>query len=218
MREDSPSAQPSGCSGDKARNPLKWFPLWFLPLAVVMGSVTYLPNVYLAFVVHEVGVESPSAVAMVMLADALIGGTMALLFGRSQRYMSSNNAFIFSFSCTGSGLLIVALAPSFTMVIVGMLVFGFGIGWFVPNLMIAISRRVSQAHQGQAVGIIKGTHYLASPLAVLAVEPISRAAGPSAAMMSGAILSFCVVLTFICIAIAPNRIRSPKNAPVAVSE
>ena len=218
VREGSPAAEVSGEPGGKAENPLKWFPLWFLLLAVVMGSVTYLPSVYLAFVVHDVCVESPSAIAMVMLADAIIGGTMALLFGRSQRYISSNNAFIFSFSCTGTGLLIVALASSFTAVIAGMLVFGFGIGWFVPNLMTALSRRVSQARQGQAVGIIKGTHYLASPLAVLAIEPISQAAGPDAAMMSGAVLSFCAVLTFVFITVAPNRTTSFKTAPAAAPE
>lgn len=179
------------------RNPLKWFPLWFLPLALVMGSVTYLPNVYLGFVARQAGITSPSAIAMVMLADAVLGACMSLMFGRSQRYITSNAAFTFSFACTGLGMAIVALASGFIGIVGGMLVFGFGIGWFVPNLMTALSRRVTQGQQGRAVGIIKAAHYLASPLGILAVEPIARAFGPSGAMMTGSALSFGTVAVFL---------------------
>jgi predicted MFS family arabinose efflux permease len=204
------SAERSERASRVERNPLKWFPLWFLPFALAMGAVTYLPNVYLGFVVREVGVSSPSVIALVMLADAILGACMALLFGRSQRYISSTAAFIFSFSCTGTGLLIVSLAPSFTVVVVGMLVFGFGIGWFVPNLMTAVARRVSQQQQGQAVGIIKAAHYLASPLAILAVEPIARLYGPTGATATGSALSFCVVAAMIFVAATEARRVSGK--------
>lgn len=195
--ERTPDEGETGTAGAAVKNPLKWFPLWYLPFALVMGGVTYLPAVYLAYVVGEVGVSSPAVVSMVMLADAMIGAAMALLFGRSQRFISSNGAFIFAFSCTGTGMLIVSLSTSFTGVVTGMLVFGFGIGWFVPNLMTSLSKRVAQSQQGQAVGIIKSAHFLASPLAVLAVEPIARTAGPSGVMMASAVASFVVVGSFL---------------------
>ena len=179
-----------------------------------MGTVTYLPNVYLGFVVREIGVDSPAIISMVMLAGALLGATMALMFGRSQRYISSSTAFMFSFACTGTGMLIVSLASSFTGVVIGMLVFGFGIGWFVPNLMISLSRRVTRSQQGQAVGIIKAAHYLASPLSILAVEPIARLYGPSGATATGSMLSFCVVVAFLLIGLREARRADPRPASV----
>jgi sugar phosphate permease len=87
-------------------------------------------------------------------------------------------------------------------------VFGFGIGWFTPNLMNALSRRVTQHQQGRAVGILKAAHFSASPLAVLAVEPIARAFGPQGAMMASAIVALSVAVVFAVIAtrgkLAPN--------------
>jgi MFS family permease len=186
------------------RNPFRWFPLRLLPLALVVGSVTYLPTVYLPFVARASGLSSPSAISGVMLADSLIGAGMALIFGWSQRRLSSSAAFIVSFSCTGVGMLIVSLAGNFLGVIAGMLVFGFGIGWFVPNLMNGLSRRVTQQQQGRAVGILKAVHYSASPLAVLAVEPITRAFGPQGAMMASAILSLGLAAIFVFLTVRTN--------------
>lgn len=198
LQEPKRASETPGAQGAPAveKNPLKWFPLWFLPLALIMGSVTYLPSVYIGYIVEGVGVSSPGLISMVLLADAIIGAIMSALFGRSQKFVSSYAAFMFSFACTGTGMAIVGLATSFTGVVIGMLVFGFGIGWFVPNLMVSLSHRVQQSQQGGAVGIIKAVHYLASPLAILAVEPIARAAGPSGAILTSAVASFVVVASF----------------------
>ncbi|MET0241126.1 MAG: MFS transporter [Sphingobium sp.] len=185
-------------------SPARRFPYWFLPLAFIMGTVTYLPNVYMPYVVREIGVTSPSVIAAVMLADAVIGACMSLLFGRSQKHLSSYAAFIFSFSCVGTGMLIVSLASGFAGVVAGMLVFGFGIGWFVPNLMTSLSRHVAATQQGRAVGIVKAAHYVAVTLGILAVEPVFRAFGPSGVMLTGAILSFAVVAVFLFLLARPG--------------
>ena len=90
-----------------------------------------------------------------------------------------------------------------------MLVFGLGIGWFVPNLMTALSRRVSEKRQGRAVGIVKAAHYLASPLAVLAVEPIARAFGARSAMMASAVASLTVVAISLLKAVRRSSLPIP---------
>jgi predicted MFS family arabinose efflux permease len=197
LQEPPLKTSPRARAEDGTGNPLKWFPLWFLPFALIMGSVTYLPNVYLPYVVRDVGVTSPAVISTIMLADALLGASLALLFGRSQRYISSGTAFMISFACTGIGMIIVASASDFFGIVAGMLVFGLGLGWFVPNLMFALSQRVTQLQQGRAVGIVKSAHYLASPLAVVAVEPIARAYGSSAVLFASGLLSFAMVATFL---------------------
>lgn len=194
-------------------NPLAWFPLRFIPLALVMGGVTYLPMVYMPFVMEKVGVSSPSVIAMVMLADAIIGALMALTFGWSQKRMSSAAAFAFSFTCAGTGMLIVSLASSFVVVVAGMLVFGLALGWFVPNLMTALSRNVPHDRQGQSVGIIKSIHYLASPLMVVLVEPIARAFGPQGALMASACAAFSVVAIVAAGRNGRKRAAGPGAAP-----
>ncbi len=221
MREEVPLAHSEALANKAAgaqraprdANPLRWFPLWFLPLALVMGTVTYLPNVYMPFMVREIGVTSPAIIAAVMLADAMIGASLSLLFGRSQRYLSSDATFAISFGCVGAGMLVVSLSHSLTGVVAGMLIFGLGLGWFVPNLMTSLSRRVSAARQGRAVGIVKAAHYVAAPLGVLAMEPISRAAGPAGVMLAGSVLSLCAAGVFVLM-----LTRGKRAAPMIADE
>ena len=109
-------------------------------------------------------------------------------------------------------MFLVAVASSFTAIVAGILLFGVGIGWFVPNLMTALSRRVTHEQQGRAVGIIKSAHYLGSPIGVLMVEPIARVGGPASAMMVGAAVSLCTVAAFLLMRLRPPRSAEPVIA------
>jgi MFS family permease len=159
-----------------------WFPVRFIPLAFVIGSITYLPMVYMPFVARDLGVKSPLTISMILLADSLLASVFSMLYGFSRRYLSTNVTFLFSFVCTGMGMLVVSLAADLTGVILGMVIYGFGLGWFVPNLLTSATSRIETAYQGRAIGIIKGAHYLAAPTIILIVEPLTRAVGAKGAM------------------------------------
>lgn len=176
---------------------LSWLPVRFAVLAVIIGSITYLPVVYMPFVLRDAGVSSPLLISLVGLADAILTALMAMNFARSRRYLSSSGRFIFSFLCTGAGLFVVAAWPSVIGVVIGMMVFGLGLGWVVPNLMTTAAAFVTQHQQGRTVGVIKGAHYLAAPLCVLAIEPVTRAFGPTSAFLMAAALSGALVLIFL---------------------
>jgi predicted MFS family arabinose efflux permease len=211
----SPSRADMGARDDA--NPLRWFPLWYVPLALAMGTVTFSPGVYLPFVVKEIGVTQPSIVAWVMLADAVVGSAMSFLFGYALRHLSHYISFIISFGFAGTGLLISAVTPNLTGIVVGTLFYGFGLGWFTPNLVTSLSRLVTRGQQGRAVGFAKGIHYLAAPTCLLALEPISRMTGPRGALMAGAILSFTVVAAFLYLTVRGGRagMLAAQSVPTA---
>jgi MFS family permease len=174
----------------EARGLLRWFPVRYALLSLIIGALTYTPLVYVPFVLRQTGDVGPSVIALVFLADSLIGAILSLLFGRTRRYISSDMSFVISFGCTGAGMAIAALASSFEMVVAGMIVFGFGIGWFVPNLMTAAARKLRASQQGRAVGLLKSAYYGSAPLAVFMLEPLTRVYGPKSAL--GAVA--CVAL------------------------
>ena len=194
--ERSQTQKPTSNTTLVAKKLIHWFPFRYAVLAFIVGSITYLPMVYAPFVIKDAGVSSPMIISMVLLADSIIGATVAMLFGWSQKYLSSRTAFLISFSFTTSGMLLVSTSSSLTGVVVGMIVFGFGIGWFVPNLMTASTKKIDAALQGRAIGLVKGAHYLAAPLAVVLVEPITRAMGPKGAMWVAATLSLLAFTAF----------------------
>lgn len=171
---------------------LTWFPARYAVLAVIIGSITYLPMVYVPFLMHQMGVVSPTVISLVLTGDVILGAGVALLYGRSRRYLSIPAAFAFSFACACTGMSIVAIASSLVGVVIGMMVFGIGLGWFVPNLMTAVAQQVSLEQQGRAVGLVKGAHHLAAPLCIVVVEPLTRRLGPEGAMMAAAVLAFAL--------------------------
>lgn len=175
---------------------LAWFPVRYAFLAIVIGSITYLPVVYVPFLARETGISSPFLISLIFLADTTLTITMASLFGRFSRHVSSQAAFAFSFTCTGLGMLITAFSSGIVGLFAGMMVFGLGLGWFVPNLMTAAAKHVAVDQQGRTVGLVKAAHYLAAPLCTVLVEPLTRALGPRGAMLTGAVLSMLLLGLF----------------------
>jgi MFS family permease len=173
---------------------LSWFPVRYALLAVLIGSMTYLPMVYLPFLMREMGVTSPTTISLVLTGDVALGAVTALLYGRSRRYFSIYAAFAFSFACVGTGMFVVAIASSLVGVVAGMMTFGVGLGWLVPNLMTAVSQQVQLEQQGRATGLVKGAHHLAAPLCIVIVEPLARRLGPEGAMMAAAAVAFFLLI------------------------
>lgn len=176
---------------------LTWFPLRYALLALIIGSITYLPMVYLPFLMRQMGVTSPTLISLVLTGDVALGAGVAMLYGKSRRYVSIYGAFAFSFACAGAGMTIVALASTVTSAVLGMMLFGIGLGWFVPNLMTAVAQQVQIDQQGRAVGLVKGAHHLAAPLCIVLVEPFARRVGPEGAMMASAALAFVLVIVML---------------------
>lgn len=187
----SPQSQElTAVPGERPASPkapfLSWFPIRYAVLALCIGSVTYLPLVYVPFLLHQAGVTSPLIISLVALADTVMAAGFAFFFERARRKYSHAKLFIYSFGCTGAGLWVAGISGSFSGIVIGMCLFGLGLGWFVPNLMTAAAGHVTFHQQGRTVGMVKGAHYLAAPLCILLAEPITSYFGPASAMLMAA--------------------------------
>lgn len=175
---------------------MQWFPFRFMGLAFIVGTVSFLPAVYLPFVIRDAGVSSPQIISYVTLADSVLAAVMSTQFGRSQRYLSPHAALMICFICTGTGMCIAAATHSLMFIVCGTLIYGCGLGWMVPAMMTAAAKHMTAEQQGRATGLIKSTHYLAMPMGVLLVERITRAVGSHGALWSVSVLSLVGVATF----------------------
>lgn len=194
LDDPAPLAKSPLPSGDTVDSKfLSWFPFRFMPLAFCVGAIAFLPMVHLPFLLRQHGLESTSLISLVLTADSIVGAGMAILYGRARQSCSANAAFGFSFAMTGLGTLIAALSHNYWGVIAGMLIFGFGIGWLVPNLMTAVAAKVTQARQGRTAGLIKASHFIATPICIPLMEPFVRKYGSQSAMFVVAGLAFIML-------------------------
>ena len=167
----------------------RWFPFRFALLGLVLGTIIYIPAVYLPFLLSGMGMKSPAMISLVLTGDIIAGSIAALFYGRARRVLSEYAAFVISVALAGFGLLVAALAPNYVVVIIGSVFFGVGVAWFLPNLMIVVAGRVAPHQQGRAAGLVKGANYLGSPTAVFLAEPIARAHGAPGAILVASLLS-----------------------------
>jgi MFS family permease len=185
---------------------IKWFPFRFAVLGLLLGTILYLPAVYLPFLLTSMGMTSPALISLVLTGDIIAGAISALLYGRARRVLSERAAFTVSVGLAGAGLLIAGLAPNHFIVIAGSVIYGIGMAWFLPTLMIMTANRVSPEQQGRAVGLVKGANYLGSPVAVFLAEPVARSHGAPGAILAAAFLSLA-----LCVLGLGNRLFARRT-------
>ena len=202
----------AGAVAGKGPSILAWFPWRFLPLSLLVGAVTFMPTIYLPFLLREEAGLTPGGIAAYLTGAALLGGTTALLYGRARTRISTNAAFLFSFACAGTGALIVGLAHTLPAIVVGGVLHSIGIAWFVPNMMTALGGKVGPTQQARAAGLVKAVHFSSAPLSVVLIEPFARSYGAPMVMLVTSALAFVVVLVMLARIARPGHSAIPAHA------
>jgi MFS family permease len=178
---------------------ISWFPWHFLPLALVMGAMTFLPTISIPFQLKQQAGATPSTIAYVLTGLSAIGAVMAFLYGTARRRLSAHAAYLISFGLGGTGALIAAHSSSFAGVLGGLFLHSMGVAWFSPNLMTALGSKVTKEHQGRAAGMVKAAQFLAAPLAVILVQPFVKQYGEVIAMQAVAVIGLTMFLVMALI-------------------
>jgi MFS family permease len=154
----------------------QWFPFGLAVLALFMGLITYLGVTYVPFQLAKMGV-GPAEMGFLLLPGSFTGIVTSWYFGRARRTMSDDAAFIFAFSTTAVGGFVAAFAPNYWWVVIGFAIYGLGTGWFMPNLMFALGKRVTAQYQGRTAGLVKACNYVGFPLSIILFESTAQAYG-----------------------------------------
>ncbi|HEX8056866.1 MAG TPA: MFS transporter [Novosphingobium sp.] len=198
IREQQRPAMPKATE-PKANRKAFWsvFPFHYLPLAILIGSIVFLPAIYAPFLLREKGLGNPSTIALVLTADSIAGAVIASQYGRARRYLTRHGAFATSFAIVAVGMLVAGLSSSVIGVIGGMMFYGLGVGWFVPNLMTALGEKIDGDRQAHAVGLVKAAHFTSAGLALLIMEPLSRSYGPQMSLLAMSCVSAFLLVVML---------------------
>jgi MFS family permease len=189
------------------------FPFGLMFLGLCCGTITFAPVTYMPFHFRDLGVDQAKIIAIALSAETVAIAIMASQYGRARQYLSTESVFTISFLLSGAGLGIAAIATDWRVAAFGLLVFGFGVGWFAANVVARASAFSAPQSRGRTVGLVKGAHLFASFLAVLALEPVGRAGGPPAVLLVLTALAWLIALYFA------TRIYGGKGrTPLAVAE
>ena len=190
------------------------FPFGLMFLGLCCGTITFAPVTYMPFHFRDLGVDQAKIIAIALSAETVAIAIMASQYGRARKYLSTDSVFTVSFLLSGAGTAIAALATDWRIAALGLLVFGFGVGWFAANVVARASAFSAPQYRGRTVGLVKGAHLFAAFLAVVALEPVGNAGGPSAVLLVLNALAWIIALYFA------TRIYGAKGraAPLAIAE
>lgn len=179
----APAAAPAASASEPEGSILSWFPWHYLLLSLLIGSVTFMPTVYLPYLLREGAGLTPGGIAAIQAGASVIGALSALLYGRARTSISAHAAFAVAFGLAGLGALLMANGVILWLMLIGMAIYASGNGWFVPNIMTALGARVTQQQQARAAGLVKAAHFLSTPLCILLIDPYARQSGAAAVML-----------------------------------
>jgi MFS family permease len=217
MRDRAPDApDPERTSAVPEKDPSiwAWFPWHYLFLSLMVGSVTFIPTIYLPFLLRDEAGLDPRGIAAYLTVAALVGGLAAMLYGRGRKHLTAHGAFLASFTLAGVGTLTMALSHALPAIVLGGIVYSAGNGWFVPNIMTALGAKVAPAQQGRAAGLVKAVHFSSAPVAVVLIEPFARAYGARMAILVACALAFLVALLMLARMVHPGRAAAPLPASI----
>jgi len=136
----------------------------------------------------------------------------SLLFGRARRILSDDAAFIFCFVTTAIGGVVMGLAHNWIMVAIGMGIYGLGVGWFMPNLMFVLGRRVTREQQGTAAGIVKAANYVSMPASILILESLAHLYGAWVPVLMSGVIAVILLGIYVARVVSHGTFREPVTA------
>lgn len=189
-----------------SKAPFSVRPFMIVGVSAFLAMVTYymLPT-RLPFLLRDLGVSAPSAAGIVIGAGNLTMIGMSLAYTRFGTRFGPYTIYAMIFAATGIGYALIALAPSWPLVVLGAALSGAGYGWLFPVNNIILMERASEAVRGRAAGFHTTSIFLGQFLSPVISGPIADHSSTAAAFGWFAAASAVVAAVFLGLKLQRGR-------------
>ena len=188
-------AQQAPAAGEPRAGGWPKMPFALLAIAVTMGLGLSLPGILYSFYFAELGVHDTRTIALLLMGQAIIGGTVTLGYGRLSARLSRRSIFIVAFSCTALGLGIQGLTTDWRFAGASMVLTGLSMGLLVANVPATTIALVDKRHHGAALGVIHALGAIATLLGIS--QPLQAALGIKGIFLGVATAAALIVLGLV---------------------
>ena len=157
-----------------------WPAVYVFVSAFLASGLFFITPVQLPFYLHNAFTASPFEMGAAIAVGNTVGALISLVYYRFRRRMNFVAIYAFIYLAMAVGYFVVALAPSYTIALLGMVVAGFGFGLYVPNHSSWILSIVSPQRRGFGVGLVTTAMFLGQFSAPILVQPFLDPANPAA--------------------------------------
>ncbi|TXR57040.1 MFS transporter [Quadrisphaera setariae] len=176
---------------------------WPLLVTFVGGIIFYTPLVQLSFALDSIGVTSTAVIGAVSAAAAVATCAAAASFSRwgARRGAGERTLLPLALALAGAGLVVIALASSVPVMLVGAVVCSAGTGLLLPTVLAWTLGDVPLEQRGRATGLWTSCLFIGQFLNPLVVQALHSALSELAAalavvaVLSLALAAFVVAVT-----------------------
>ena len=156
----------------------------------------YLIPVQLPFYLKNISNASASASGLAIAASTLASSIASLRYGFVKKRLGYVSIVVTAFAIAAVGYLIIGVAGSYNIVLIGLIVSGLGFGLLMPNLNVWLSSIVSDAARGRALGGLTTFFFLGQFLSPIVSQPITDSVGLGKTYVFTAIALLIVAVVF----------------------
>lgn len=171
-------------------------PLYLLLILLTIGMFT--PAVQVPFVLEARGIASAAIQGTMIAATSLVAMVSAGLYGTFRRWLSVQALLAIDALSMGAGILMIGIASSPTMIVLGCALVGIGAGMSEPAIASAIFDRTPPWVHAVAMGLIVSALNVGLFVNPLVMAPLRASLGVSAAfLVLGGLLSVVAALLIL---------------------
>ena len=134
--------------------------------------VFYLIPVQLPFYLKNLSNSSPSVSGLALAASTLASAIASLRYGFVKEHLEFVSIVITAFAIAAVGYLLIGVAGNYQIVLLGLIIAGFGFGLLLPNLNVWLSSIIPDALRGRALGGLNAFFFLGQFLSPIVSYPI----------------------------------------------
>jgi len=149
------TAAPRAAGAPPGDDRFPWGAFFYVgPFAMILMITFYALPTRLPFLLEERGIGGPVATGLILSTGTLISIPGALSYGRIRRFLSARTVVAIGFLLLAAGLLVVSLAQSLTVTVLGVILAGAPLGVMFPNFIALFMALVPAPMRGRASGLL----------------------------------------------------------------
>jgi MFS family permease len=140
----------------------------------------YLVPVQLPFYLKELAEVSNFQVGMAIASLTLASAIVSMSYRRIKARLTFGGIMVLVYLFMGAGYGMIAIAPTYVMVLVGLLLAGIGLGLLMPNMNVWLSSTVPTLSRGRVLGGLTTCLFLGQFFSPIISQPITQQIGMAA--------------------------------------
>ena len=168
--------------------------------AFFASAFFFITPVQLPFYLHTVFSATPFEMGAAIALGNTIGALSSLVYYKFKAQLNFVGVYALIYFSMAAGYLVVAVAPTYAMALLGMVIAGIGFGLYMPNQSSWILSIVAPKRRGFGVGLVTTAMFVGQFFAPILAQPIIDPDDPTAVWRSVSLVLLALGVLYTVIA------------------